>query len=70
MTLRITTNETYPGSSIPAASICLVQIVSVGNNVPCLIPTLYNQNQSPYITYSSRLCFLFFFDILKNFILL
>ncbi len=54
MTLRITTNETYPGSSIPAASICLVQVLYVGENVPCLIPTLYNQDQSPFVTYSSR----------------
>jgi hypothetical protein len=55
MTLRITTNETYPGSQIPAASICLVQILYVGQNTPCLIQTLYNQNESPFITYSSRL---------------
>jgi hypothetical protein len=54
MTLQITTNETYPGSGIPAASICLVEILYVGENVPCLIPTLYNQYQSPFITYSSQ----------------
>lgn len=55
MVLQITTNETYPGSQIPAASICYVQILYVGSNIPCLISTLYNQNESPFITYSSRL---------------
>ena len=55
MTVRITTNETYVGSKIPAASICRVKVLYVGQNVPCLIPTLYNQNQSPFVTYSSRL---------------
>lgn len=54
MTLRITTNETYPGSSVPAASICLVKVLYVGQNIPCLIQTFYNQDESPYITYSSR----------------
>jgi len=55
MTLKITTNETYPGSQIPAASICLVQILYVGANTPCFIQTLYNEDQSPFVTYSSRL---------------
>ncbi|CAF2512453.1 unnamed protein product [Rotaria sp. Silwood2] len=54
MVLRITTNETSLGSGIPAASICLVKILYVGSNLPCLIQTLYNQDQSPFITYSSR----------------
>ncbi|CAF4036975.1 unnamed protein product [Adineta steineri] len=54
MTLSITTNETTPGSGIAAASICAVQVLYVGQNTPCLIPTLYNQNQSPFITYASR----------------
>ena len=54
MTVRITTNETLPGSSLPAASICLVKVLYVGKNLPCLVDTYYNQAQSPYITYSSR----------------
>ncbi|CAF3743558.1 unnamed protein product [Rotaria socialis] len=54
MTLRIMTNETSIGSRIPAASICLVKILYVGQNLPCLIPQFYNQDQSPFITYSSR----------------
>lgn len=58
MTLKISTNETYPGSQIPAASICLVSILYVGQNVPCLIQSLYNQDQSPFITYSSRFIFI------------
>ncbi|CAF0916171.1 unnamed protein product [Rotaria sp. Silwood1] len=54
MILKITTNETSYGSGIPAASICLVKILYIGSNLPCLIQTLYNQDQSPFITYSSR----------------
>ena len=54
MVIRITTNETYLGSGIPAASICLVKVLSVGDNIPCLYDTLYNQDQSLFITYSSR----------------
>ncbi|UJR30625.1 hypothetical protein I4U23_018150 [Adineta vaga] len=54
MTVRITTNETSPGSGQPAASICLVKVLYVGANLPCVIQTYYNQDQSPYITYSSR----------------
>ncbi len=54
MIVRITTNETYPGSNIPAASICLVKILYIGENLPCVIQTLYNQDESPFITYSSR----------------
>jgi hypothetical protein len=54
MTLQITTNETFVGSGVPAMSICLVEILYVGENVPCLISTLYNQYQSPFITYSSQ----------------
>jgi len=57
MVLQITTNETYPGSGIPAASICLVEILYVGQNLPCLISTFYNQYQSPFVTYSSRLIY-------------
>ncbi|CAF2076674.1 unnamed protein product [Rotaria magnacalcarata] len=54
MSLRITTNETSIGSRIPAASICLVEILYVGQNLRCLIPQFYNQDQSSLITYSSR----------------
>lgn len=57
MTLKITTNETSVGSSIPAASICLVKVLYVGQNIPCMIQTLYNQDQSPFIMYSSRFIF-------------
>ncbi|CAF3632430.1 unnamed protein product [Rotaria sordida] len=54
MILRIKTNETSFGSGIPAASICRVKILYVGSNLPCLMQTLYNQDNSPFITYSSR----------------
>ena len=54
MVVRITTNETAIGSGILSLSICAVKILYVGQNVPCVISTLYNQAQSPFITYSSK----------------
>ena len=44
MALRITTNETSIGSRIPAASICLVKILYVGQNLRCFNPKLYNDD--------------------------